>query len=273
MSEIYGFFEQLGGKTPILEPDRPGRFAFDIMMLVYLLFLIGNIILKYSFALGEENYYYPVWILFERVPCWLFLLEIILNLNTSYYSRGMYISNRPKIFRHYLKNNLFIDLFTILPLLFYETPHAAYLQILVIFRLQNVDGLVKRLEEYLHLKGKTEGVFQLLKLIINLLFLAHISACTWHLMGSWEGNIGISNNWLAVANIETEIWYIRYIYAFYFSIVTMMTVGYGDIRPNNYLECSLNIFLVIYGCGVFAYSINNIGSIFKEMYQEDKEFK
>ena len=53
----------------------------------------------------------------------------------------------------------------------------------------------------------------------------------------------------------------------------MMTVGYGDITPTNYVECCFNIFIVIYGCGVFAYSINNIGNIFKEMYQEDREFK
>lgn len=53
----------------------------------------------------------------------------------------------------------------------------------------------------------------------------------------------------------------------------MMTVGYGDITPNNYIECCFSISIIIYGCGVFAYSINNIGNIFKEMYQEDKEFK
>ena len=211
--------------------------------------------------------------MFEILPCYLFLFEAILNLNTSYYSKGVYISEREKIFRHYLKNNLFIDLITILPLFFFGTAISVYMHILVVFRLKNIDGLVKRLEDYLHLKGKKEGIFQLLKLIINLLFLAHISACVWHLMGIWEGNVGVSNNWLAIAGIETEVWYIRYIYSFYFSIVTMMTVGYGDIKPNNYLECSLNIFLVIYGCGVFAYSINNIGAIFKEMYQEDKEFK
>jgi len=197
----------------------------------------------------------------------------VLNLNTSYYSKGMFISDRERIFKHYLKYNFVMDLFTVVPLFFHSTTYGNYFEIMVVFRIVTVEGLVKRLEEYLHLKGKSEGVFQLIKLTINLFFLAHLCACVWHYVGLWEISNGIYDNWLVKKGIDMEKWYIRYIYSLYFSIVTMMTVGYGDISSNNYIECLFNIFIIIYGCGVFAYSINNIGNIFKEMYYEDKEFK
>ena len=273
IEDVYVFFEIYGKKIPVFVPDHPFRFTFDIITLIYIVFLVANIILKFSFKLQENNYYPAIWILFQIMPGWIFLLEMLLNFNTSYYSKGVYISCRTQIIYHYFKYDFLLDLITIFPLFINQTEYGQYLQPMVAFRLVNVGNIVKRLEEYLQLKGKKEGVFQLIKLIINLIFFAHICACAWHYVGVLEIANGLNENWLIAKGIELDAWHIRYIYSFYFSIVTMMTVGYGDISPSNYIECSFVIFVVIYGCGFFAYSINNVGNIFKEMYQEDKEFK
>lgn len=99
-----------------------------------------------------------------------------------------------------------------MPFFFSEMSTGVYLEILVVFRLKNVETLLKRLEEYLQLKGKKEGLFQLIKLIISLLFLAHISACAWHYIGLWEIDLGVDNNWLAVKGIANQKWYIRYLF-------------------------------------------------------------
>jgi hypothetical protein len=39
----------------------------------------------------------------------------------------------------------------------------------------------------------------------------------------------------------------------------MVTVGYGDIGPANNIERILAVFTMLFVCGVFAYSINEIG--------------
>lgn len=43
----------------------------------------------------------------------------------------------------------------------------------------------------------------------------------------------------------------------------MITIGYGDITPITVYERSFVIFVTLISCGVFAYSVNQIGIILK----------
>ncbi len=41
----------------------------------------------------------------------------------------------------------------------------------------------------------------------------------------------------------------------------MITVGYGDVTPKNYLECQFSICCMFLTGIVYAYSLNSIGNI------------
>ena len=47
----------------------------------------------------------------------------------------------------------------------------------------------------------------------------------------------------------------KYLNALYFSIVTMCTVGYGDVYPTNHHEIILLIVNMLIACGVFAHAV------------------
>ncbi len=53
----------------------------------------------------------------------------------------------------------------------------------------------------------------------------------------------------------------------------MVTVGYGDITPINPYEKVVCIFTILISCGVFAYSMNSIGTIFSDLNAEQREVK
>ena len=46
-------------------------------------------------------------------------------------------------------------------------------------------------------------------------------------------------------------------------MITMVTVGYGDIHPVNHKEMMYVVGLAIISSGMFGYTINTIGAIFQ----------
>ncbi|EGR33071.1 hypothetical protein IMG5_062490 [Ichthyophthirius multifiliis] len=53
----------------------------------------------------------------------------------------------------------------------------------------------------------------------------------------------------------------------------MITVGYGDINPQNNIEIVICSIAMMIACGVFAYAVNSVGTIFQEFFAFEKELK
>jgi voltage-gated potassium channel Kch len=64
-----------------------------------------------------------------------------------------------------------------------------------------------------------------------------------------------------------------YINAIYFSIITMVTVGYGDITPQNIREKIYLIIMTLFSSINFAYVVNTIGTIFTEIANKENKLK
>jgi len=63
-----------------------------------------------------------------------------------------------------------------------------------------------------------------------------------------------------------------YLYAFYFGVTTMTTVGYGDISPIHDLERILGILSMFMATGVFSYSFSLIASLVGEITHKDEDY-
>ncbi len=71
----------------------------------------------------------------------------------------------------------------------------------------------------------------------------------------YVGNYGyynLHNSWITKRNLGSDAWTAKYLQAYYFVTVTMITVGYGDITPQNPVEMLICIFTMLFSCGVFA---------------------
>ncbi len=54
-------------------------------------------------------------ILFEDAPQWLFLVDILLKFNKSFYNKGDLITNKRKIIKNYIKGEFIWDFIVIAP--------------------------------------------------------------------------------------------------------------------------------------------------------------
>ena len=53
----------------------------------------------------------------------------------------------------------------------------------------------------------------------------------------------------------------------------MITVGFGDIVPISNVERVYCIFMTVIASGVFAYTVNTVGTIFQEMASQQAALK
>ena len=105
---------------------------------------------------------------------------------------------------------------------------------------------------------------------MNSLLFSHFFACIFHLIAL---NSNENENWLTHYSLEKKSAIEQYLYSLYWSTITMMTVGYGDIVPQNSSEMAFALFTVLCGCIVFGYNLNRIGNIFHEMNKGKKKMQ
>jgi hypothetical protein len=106
----------------------------------------------------------------------------------------------------------------------------------------------------------TNAVFKVFKRIFITMIVAHWSACLFYAIGIAELE-GLPTTWLTLVGIEDAPLMVKYVYALYLALTTIVTVGYGDIHPvTTYERCCILIIMLV-GAFLYAFNINEIGNI------------
>jgi hypothetical protein len=61
------------------------------------------------------------------------------------------------------------------------------------------------------------------------------------------GTADADSSWLTFKGIQDKNQYILYLYSFYFCTTTILTVGYGDITPQNPTEVMVVVIVQVLG--------------------------
>ena len=64
-----------------------------------------------------------------------------------------------------------------------------------------------------------------------------------------------------------------YVESVYFTIITLSTIGYGDIIPITPREKILVIFYALIGSIMMGYNINLIGNLIDQLGERERTFK
>ena len=132
-------------------------------------------------------------------------------------------------------------------------------------------------------------VFTVGFLVCCLLTAGHTMGCLWAHRGFYENGSHtkiVGGGWMAAfyggagtgsssgASAEASLPSVEHIYTdvVYFTLVTMTSVGYGDILSITNSERSLNIVMIVVGGFLYAFIIGSFGSMVNNMGHDEAQF-
>lgn len=232
----------------IFESDTPGAKAFDIALIVAILMSVAVIMLS-SIEIYAERYGH-IFFYLEWAFTLLFTIELALRI---------YCLERPTL---YLKSFYgIVDLIAILPIwLVLLVPGAHGLVIVRLLRVLRIFRILRLMEfvgeARLLMDALKRSLRQILLFFSAILMVITLFAALMYTIESPEAGF---------TSIPMSM---------YWAIVSMTTVGYGDIVPATSLGKSITVILMLLGYSIIAvptgvFSAQVIRSIREERYSEE----
>ncbi|CAK65385.1 unnamed protein product (macronuclear) [Paramecium tetraurelia] len=255
----------------VIKPDSKFKLIMDLVILVLIIINIFYIPMQLSFQLNNNNTHTSQLGIYKLILR-IFLIEILLNFNTAYYSKGMIHESRQKIFKHYVQGEFAYDLIVVIPFLIsqYKIP---YINFMLLLRITRVKKIFEQIEEISLIREKFAAPIDICKLLYFLILVSHMLGCAWHFVGQIELQNNIDNCWLTRYGYADKDWVVRYIASLYFGTITAFTIGYGDIVPQNQFEQMFVILTVLITSLIFGYTISAIQQIFGQLREKTDQHR
>jgi len=249
--------------TLLENPDSRLKSNFDIFMICLVMFSVFLLIYEVDTQLAEID------IVFERTVVIIFTIEYLLRgwlyndshkIILEYYEKTQYLNipfRLSKIISMIVAKKIeymftplaLIDLLAILP----SYRPLRILRVFLIFRLFKLFRYFNSLKLFIEvLAGKR---FELFTLAIFLGFVVFIGSTAIYLFEKPANNGQIVHLFDAI----------------YFTIVTVSTVGYGDITPHTTGGRLVAMALILSGLGVFSFLTSIMVSAFNDKMQDMRE--
>ncbi|EAR95328.2 cyclic nucleotide-binding domain protein (macronuclear) [Tetrahymena thermophila SB210] len=228
--------------------------VFYIILSIYLVFIQSQEL--------EINY--------QRSVCILWLLEIILHLNTQIFDSSKLITNRIQIFSIYIKKRAIFDFIPLIILLNSGSSLEGQ-KIYLIFsfiKLKNTLSDLESIQKTLKIFFQKQHILMLFELIFNIFIFSHLIACFWYLIGQIEINLlNLNKTWYSHLDSDDLTWWNIYLDSFNWSITVLVT---GQNTVSSPLQRLFANFIMMFAVLFFGYILNQIHEIIN-LYQQDSK--
>ena len=241
---------------------------FKILWEVYLLIVTVAVTIVAPLMVVFEKEITPRLLIFDILVTITFTADIVINFNTAFILRRQLIADRRRIAARYLKNWFFWDLIATLPLTWFFSPgrYAGVNRVLRFFRLARLlklFGSSRTLGRARRLGLVNPAFTRLFLLVFWILVAAHLIACGWIFIGGPGEYIAEDFSTNGAVYLE----------AFYWTVTTLTTIGYGDITPANPLQFVYVIVVMLMGAAIYGFIIGNIANIIANIDVAKSQFR
>lgn len=258
-------------------PDNNWKRLWDIIIFQFMAYTITYLPYRVCFldTYSDAVYYY------ELMMQILFGLDIIITFFTAFYNENnVLVTSKLEIGYNYLKTWFVIDLIACIPFSYFlednvdSSNPSSYnslirlgrlsrlyrllrvIRLLRIVKLANLKKL-KIMETLKTLMSLTTSMQRMLQTMILCLMFVHLSSCFFFLIAKIN-DFG-PETWVYQINLQDADPEIQYLYAFYWSMQTVTTVGFGDITPVSNDEKIFVIVWMAFGSAYYSFVISNLG--------------
>lgn len=270
---------RLDGATMLIDPEGSFRRRWDFAQMLLLIYVAFGVPFRLGF--GVPVALWSFWFWFDAMVDIYFVSDIAVSFRTAFYnSRGELEVHAGLIKNNYLRTWFVIDLTSCFPGAYISylygddgTSTSKTVKLLRMFRLLKLlrlarfNRLIRRYEEEFYSLMTT---FKLGKLVILMVVIGHWLSCLWFWTGTLDsnfkdayGNPLIGWTFRELGGESTTSPFYLYSKSFYWAVMTMTTVGYGDIFPSTEFELIVAITGMIIGGFVFGLIVGNLAELSK----------
>ncbi|CAH1985785.1 unnamed protein product [Acanthoscelides obtectus] len=257
------------GMTVVVDPAQPGYYAWlmvvSLAVLYNVIFVVGRAVF---WELNDWSLVGPMWWTLDYVCDFIYVADALIHAHEGYLEQGLLVTDPRKLRKHYYESKSWkSDIMSVLPTdltYFWWSPLECVEKVPcpVIVRLNRLFKLPRLWLWFERTETDTSypNVFRICKVLLAILVLIHWNACLYFAI-SYAIGFG-TDDW--VYNFQNSTLARQYIYSFYWSTLTLTTIGETPVPENN-IEYLFVVADFLAGVLIFATIVGNIGSMISNM--------
>ncbi len=251
-------------KFSTIRPDGKFKLVWEVYVLFITILTTISAPLRVVFSSINPN----LTLFCDTIGTITFALDIYIKFHTGITIRHELIQDKKTIASHYLKGGFIWDLLAALPFSWLfafiaVNPASRVIRYFLLFRLFKLISITKTLRRAHKINIVKPSFIRLILLVFWILIAAHLISCGWIFI---DGPRKLSID-------SPNAFYLHYLEAFYWTVTTLTTIGYGDITPETTLQFTYVIIVMLIGAALYGFIIGNIANIIANLDVVKSKFR